>query len=98
MFNATLSLLFIGALVFLFGIALAFRRSMQRRRENAVPFRGYFAAVDSRYFLQRSDLIEPDSWRNGSESHSTPFRFRDPEFDGLTERESRLIERNSESV
>jgi hypothetical protein len=98
MLNATFSLLFIGGPVFILGIALAFRRSMQIRRENAAPFRGYFASGGPHDLLQHSDLSENEDWRADLQSSFTPFRLRNPEIDQLRERASRLMERDSDSL
>jgi hypothetical protein len=97
MLNATFSMLFVGAPVFLLGVGLAFRRSMQNRRENAAPFRGYFASVSDRDFLQHSDLSESEDWRADLESRFTPFRLRNPEIDEFKERANRLMDRDPDS-
>jgi hypothetical protein len=97
MINATFSLLLIGAPVLLLGIALAFRRSMQNRRENAAPFRGYFALGGDRELLQHSDLSETEDWRADLQSRFTPFRLRNPEIDVLRERANRLLDRDPDS-
>jgi hypothetical protein len=97
MLNATFSLLFIGAPVFLLGIGLAFRRTMQSRRENAAPFRGYFASVNDRDFFQHDDLSETVAWENESQSRFTPFRLRNPEIDDLRERAGRRIDQDPEA-
>jgi hypothetical protein len=96
MFNVTFSLLFVGAPVLLFGLALAFRKSMQRWHKNAPSFRGYFAAIDDRDFFQHSDLSETEDWRADLQSRFTPFRLRNPEpnTDELKEGASRLIDQN----
>ena len=86
MLNATFSLLFIGAPVLLLGIALAFRRSMLRRRENESPFRGYYASGDDLDFLEHSHLSETEDWRADLQTRFTPFRLRNPEFDRIRER------------
>jgi hypothetical protein len=97
MLNVTFSLLCIGAPVLLLGVALAFRKSMHNRRENAAPFRGYFAAVSDRDFLQHSDLSESEDWRSDLQSRFTPFRLRNPEIDELRERANRMMDRDPDS-
>jgi hypothetical protein len=77
--NATFSLLFIGAPVFLIGIVLAFRKSMRNRRRKAAPFRGYFATIDDRYFLQNTR--ESDDWEQESQSRFAPFKLRNVDRD-----------------
>jgi hypothetical protein len=97
MLNATFSLLFIGAPVFFLGVALAFRRSMQRRRESATVFRGYFAAIDDRDILQQSDLGGTGTWQSDIHSRYTSFNLRDPEIDELKETASRMVQTDPES-
>jgi hypothetical protein len=97
MLNATFSLLFIGAPVFLLGISLAFRRSIQNRRRNAAPFRGYFASIDNRDLLEHSDLSETEDWRADIQARFTPFRLRNPEIDELRQSGRPLIDQDRES-
>jgi hypothetical protein len=97
MLNATFSMLFVGAPVVLLGVALAFRRSMHNRRDNAAPFRGYFAPVSDRDFVQHSDLSESEDWRADLQSRFTPFRLRNPEIDELRDRANRLMDRDPDS-
>jgi hypothetical protein len=97
MVNATLSLLLIGAPVLLIGIAMAFRRSLQSRHENAGPFRGYFAAIDDRYFLQHSNQSETEAWEDEAHSRFTPFDLREPGIDQFSAGSSRPIDQDHES-
>jgi hypothetical protein len=101
MLNATFSMVFIGAPVLFLGIVLAIRRSMQNRRENAAPFRGYFAAGNYRDLQQHSDLSETEDWRSDIHPRYTSFRLRNPEpnlnIDEPSRRGSRAVDRNRDS-
>ena len=67
------------AMIVISGIAMAFRKYLQHRRENAAPFRGYFGPQYHHELLQFSSLSETGDRKSDAYSRILPLHLRDPD-------------------
>jgi len=76
MFYVTSALLLVGVFTLIAGVVRSVTAILERRREEAAPFRDYFGSEYDRDLLQLSSSSETEDWSADRLPRFTPFRLR----------------------
>jgi hypothetical protein len=79
MFYVASAILLFGVFILIAVVVRSVNRILQRRREEAAPFRDYFGAEYDRDLRRLSSSSETEDWSADRLPRFTPFRLRTPE-------------------